>query len=221
MISNYIVPGVFLIVVVVCAIVGLKKGFVKQLAGIASYIFGGFLAYKLCEPIALLIQKLPFIQSMMSDIEMPDFSTSTTLWDKVSTLLTYMMKGIQNTGEASSQANQILNNYMAVALSYIIAFMGVFAIVVLLVKLLALIITRAMKDTALNPVNKVLGVVLGALEGFFSTWVLSHFFASMILPWLANSYPNAFSMEMVDTVFYKIFLNFNPMSLLMNLITSW
>ena len=92
MISNYIVPGVLLIIVVVYAIFGLKRGFVKQLAGIASFIVGGFLAYKLCEPVALLIQKLPFIQSMISDIEMPDFSSSTTLWDKITTVLNYMMQ---------------------------------------------------------------------------------------------------------------------------------
>lgn len=221
MISNYIVPGVFLIIVVACAIVGLKKGFLKQLAGIAGFIIGGFLAYKLCEPVALLIQKLPFIQSMISDVEMPDFSSSTTLWEKITTILNYIMQGIQNSGDASSQANQILNNYMAVALSYIIAFAAIFGISVLVIKLIALIITRMMKETVLNPVNKILGVILGALEGFFTTWLLSHFFASTILPWLANSYPDAFSMEMVDTVFYKIFLNFNPMSLLMNWITSW
>ncbi|MCR5456907.1 MAG: CvpA family protein [Clostridiales bacterium] len=221
MISNYIVPGVFLIIVIVSGIIGLKKGFIKQLAGIASFIVGGFLAYKFCEPLSQWIRTMPFIQSMMSDVEMPDFSTSATLWDKITTLLNYMMEGVQNSGDVSSQANQILNNYMAVALSYIIAFLGVFAIVVLIIKLLALIITRAMKDTALNPVNKVLGVVLGVLEGFFSTWLLSHFFASTILPWLANSYPDAFSMEMVDTIFYKLFLDFNPMSLLMNWITSW
>ena len=169
----------------------------------------------------MLIQKIPFIEAMMSDVKMPDFSTTTSLWERITMVLNLMMEGIQNSGDKSSEANLILNNYMAVALSYIIAFAAIFGLTVLVIKLLAMIITRIFKETPLNPVNKVLGVVLGVVEGFFSTWILSHLFASTVLPWLANSYPDAFSMDMVNTVFFKFFLDFNPISLLMNWITSW
>jgi len=221
MISNFIIPTIFLIIVVICALVGMKKGFVKQLSGIATFIISAFLAYKLCDAFAELIRKLPFIQSMITDIEMPDFSDAETLWDKIRTILEYIGNALQNSGDASVTANQVLNNYMAYALSYIIAFAVIFFSVWLVVKILELVITRLLNKSPLGSVNKVLGVVLGIFEGLLSTWLLSHFFASAILPWLANTYPEAFSMDMLNTVYYKIFLDFNPISLLMNWIMSW
>jgi uncharacterized membrane protein required for colicin V production len=217
MISNYIVPSVFLLIVIICGIVGMKKGFVKQLAGMVSFIISALLAYIFCDPLANVIQKMPFVQTMITDVEMPDFSGTTSLWDKIQTVLTYAAKAFNENGEVSAQANQVMNNYMALAFSYIMAFLVIFFVTKLVIALIALIVTGILKKSPLNPVNVVLGVVLGVVEGFMITWLLSHFFASTILPWLSSSYPNAFSMELADTVYYKIFMNFNPVSLILNL----
>ena len=198
MISNFIIPTIFLIIVVICALVGMKKGFVKQLSGIATFIISAFLAYKLC-----------------------DASRGNPGPGGYGTILEYIGSALQNSGDASGAANQVLNNYMAYALSYIIAFAVIFFSVWLVIKILELVITRLLNKSPLGSVNKVLGLVLGIFEGLLSTWLLSHFFASAILPWLANTYPEAFSMDMLNTVYYKIFLDFNPISLLMNWIMSW
>ena len=101
MISNYIVPSVFLLIVIICGIVGMKKGFVKQLAGMVSFIISALLAYIFCDPLANVIQKMPFVQTMITDVEMPDFSGTTSLWDKIQTVLTYAAKAFNENGEVS------------------------------------------------------------------------------------------------------------------------
>ena len=74
---------------------------------------------------------------------------------------------------------------------------------------MTLLLDKAVKLPLLNSVNKMLGIILGALLGIFFAWVLAIAFEAL-LPKLAMLFPKVFKESTAETTIIMRFLyNFN------------
>ncbi len=208
-------------VLAACVVIGWKRGFVRALRGFVTYILSFAVANSLYRLIAKTIITLPFLQNMITDVEMPALPADATFLDKVSAIVQYISE--QSAGEGSEGISEtmeaILNNYIAELLASIIGFVVVFLVTVLILKLLLWILDMIVSRTpVIRQANGLLGCLIGLLNGFFWTWMISNVFVNFALPFLSDRWPTVFVSEMADSFVVKLCTKINPITYLFMLI---
>ena len=214
---NLIFFSALFLIIIISALVGFFRGFVKSVAGFLVYIVSFFAARTFTPLLAVVMKRLPFIAKMITDIEMPVLDNSSTTLQKI----IEMVKYIYNSGKSTDEAiKQIANNYLAEVLSYVIAFIILFIAIFIILKLVVLLIHKIAQTPVLKQINKILGLLVGILTGFFITWLISNAFTNIILPILSSSYPDVIPYSIGQTSLMKFFMESNPISWIMNFIVK-
>ena len=215
---------VLALIIVIGALVGLKRGFVRSVAGLAEYIIAFMIANRFYTLGAKLVAKIPFIAKMITDVEMPVLESGKGFFSKVGAVISYIMSNSVLSGsDPTEEAQAIINNYVAEAISKAISFSVIFIVSVLIMKLIVYAVDKFCEAPVLKFTNKTLGVLFGIFCGMFITWVLSNVFINNLLPVLTEKYPGVFDENMADNVIMQFFLKFSPVALVMyvaNLISS-
>ena len=120
-------------VLAICVVVGWKRGFIRALRGFVTYILSFAVANSLYRLLAKSIIALPFLQNMITDVDMPDIPANATFLDKVSAIIQYISEqsGEEGLGGTSEVVEAVINNYIAELLAAVISFLIVFLATVL------------------------------------------------------------------------------------------
>ena len=218
-----IFTGIMVVILAIGAIIGVKRGFVRSIAGLMEYIIAFFAANRLYVRGAELVVRIPFLAKLKTDVEMPDLESGTGFFEKIKVIVTRLLSNSSGVDEVEAQARAIANNYIADLVSKAIAFIAIFIVALLLLKLIVFLIDRFCQLPFLNAANRTLGLVFGLLCGLFVTWFISNLFINTFLPICVEKWPDIFSLTMADHAVVKFFTKFSPIALVMyvvNLISS-
>lgn len=217
---------ILIAVLAVCVVIGWRRGFIRALRGFVTYIISFAVANSLYRVIAKSIITLPFLQNMITDVEMPELPANATFMDKVSTIVKYISEQTEGTGsqDISETIQAVINNYIAELLAAIIGFIVIFLVMVLVLKLLLWILDMVVsRMPIIRQANGLLGCLIGLLNGFFWTWMVSNVFVNFALPLLNDKWPTVFVPEMADSFVVNLCTKINPITylfMLINLISN-
>lgn len=217
---DLIIAAILVLIIAVCAFIGMKKGFIRMVAGFVEYVVSFLIAYVFCGKLAVHVKKLPFIAKMISDVEMPSLE-GLSLGEKIKSVISYIVDNAIKNGVESTTAETtaIVKNYIASIISMAIAFVALFVIAMLLQKLIVWLLDLVARAPGLKQLNGGLGFLFGLMCGSFWTWLLSNGFAKAVLPILAAKFPNTFSEDIASGAVMKFFMKINPVSLVLNFLT--
>ncbi|MGN1095884.1 MAG: CvpA family protein [Eubacteriales bacterium] len=200
---------ILIAIVVLFAVIGAKRGFVKSVSGFVSHIASFIITLIFYKKAALLVKKLPFIAAMITDIEMPEFSSgSGGFLDKINTVINYII----SSDDISQTSKAVVNNLLADIISTIIAFALVFTCAILLMKLIFFLLGFITEAPVIKQANGALGLLFGILSGFFWAWIAANIFGNILFPVLNAKWPDIFITHMLDSVIYTICTKINPMT---------
>lgn len=211
--------GLFLILVlVISALIGLKRGFVRSVAGLAEYIVAFFVANRFYTFAADIVVRIPFLSKLKTDVDMPELESGKGFFEKLKAIIEHLIDTALSSGDAEAEANAIINNYIADVVSKAIAFVVLFLVSLLVLKLIVYLIDKFCDLPVLKAANKTLGVLFGLFCGMFVTWFLANLFVNTLLPIFIDKWPDVFNVEMGEHFLVKFFMRFSPIALMMYLI---
>ena len=217
---------ILIAILVLCAIIGWKRGFLKSLGGFVSYIIAFAVANKFYKLLAKFVIEIPFLAKMITDVEMPPIPQNITFLDKVKFIFDYVSENAtaSDIDGSAEMIKAILNNYVAELIASLIGFIVMFAVTWLVLKLgLWLLELVVDKTPVIRQANGILGSIVGLLTGFFWTWVTSNLFVRFALPILNDKWPTVFVSELADSFVVRFCTEINPITylfLLINLISG-
>ena len=217
---------ILIAILVLCAIIGWKRGFLRALGGFVSYIIAFAIANKFYRLFAKWIIEIPFLKNMITDVEMPVISENATFLDKVKIIFEYISEKatISDLDASAETVKAIINNYVAELLASLLGFIIMFALTWIVLKLILWILELIVDKTpVIRQANGILGSVIGLCNGFFWTWALSNMFVRFALPILSEKWPTVFVAEIADSFIVHLCTEINPITylfLLINLISG-
>ena len=217
---DFIIAAVFILVIAISAFIGMKRGFLRMVAGFVEYIVAFLFAYVFCSRLAVYMKRIPFIANMITETEMPPLD-GMTFGEKIKFVIDYIVNNAlsKGTDAATVEAAAIIKNYIASIISTAMAFAIIFVCVILLQKLIVLLLDLVVKVPGLKQLNGGLGFVFGLLCGSFWTWLAANMFAKVALPILCAKFPETFSETLASGAVMTFFLKINPVSLVLNFLT--
>ncbi len=217
---------ILIAILVLCAILGWKRGFLRTLGGFVSYIIAFTIANKFYRLLADFVIQIPFLQNMITDVEMPVLPEQSTFLDKVKAIAEYVSEKstISDLDASAETVKAIMNNYVAELLAALIGFILSFAIAWIALKLVLWLLALVVDKTpVIHQANEILGSIVGLFCGFFWTWALSNLFVNFALPLLMEKWPTVFVSEIANSVIVRFCTEINPITylfLLINLISG-
>lgn len=208
-------------ILAICVVIGWKKGFIRSLRGFVTYILSFAVANTLYRVASKAVIKIPFLQNMITDVEMPALSPNATFLDKMRAIVKYISEKstFSNLDETSETVKAIINNYVAELLASIIGFIVIFIVVLLILKLILWILDMIVTKTpVIRQANGLLGGAVGLFTGFFWTWVFSNAFIHFALPFLSEKWPTIFVAEIANSFIVNLCTKINPITYLFMLI---
>ena len=229
---SFLVDIILVAVILISVISGWKKGFIRAFMGLISFTASLIATWLLYNPVSKIIYDKFLLGSISGYIENVfeaelggSGASLDQLFAELPDAFINFINRFSNTGDATafysenanataSQLSRFMAEPIAETLSKIIAFIGLFIVIYIILKLLTKLLDKIVKLPLLNGVNKFLGVILGALLGIFTAWVLAIAFNSL-LPTLSGLFPKLFKESTADTTIIMRFLyNFNLFALL-------
>lgn len=217
----FLVDIILVFVLALCVYIGWLRGFVKTLSGFLTYVVSFAIANASYRFLSQYTIKLPFLQKLVSDVEMPAFSEKATFLDKLGEIFALAKDTALSQGaeEAADTAKAILNHCVAELLAAVISFAAIFLLSILLLKLSIWAVDAFVtKFPVLKQANGLLGGIVGLFNGFIWTWALSNVFVRFVLPILNHIWPNIFLFEIADSFVVKLCTKINPITYLFELI---
>ena len=205
---------VLILIIVVFAVIGMKKGFFKSVSGFASYFIGMIIASVFYKPFMDVVKKLPFFANKITDVEMPNLAEGEDLMQKLKIIMNYIMEN-EDIGE---KAEAIVNNLIADVGATLISYTIIFIAASLLIKIIFLILDLTAKLPGLKQVNKMLGMAMGAVTGLFWSWAFALVFGGVLFPMLNAKFPDIFMDEMIESTVFTICSKFNPIAFVASLL---
>ncbi len=173
------------VALLVFAIVGLCKGFIKQLVGLLSTIAALVVAYFFCDDVANLLMKSSIGTSLAESVknlfgeswnidlpisELAEFINQQNLPSFISNAIT---KAVEQLGEIETVnfaeiAGGIITKYIFVAISYLVIGAVAKLVFFLVEKLLAFIIRKS----PLKIIDRILGLILCLIKGLLIVWLV-------------------------------------------------
>ena len=81
--SVHVFDFILIAVLVICTAVGFFRGFVRSIAGLIEYMIAFFIANRFYIRFAGVIQRIPFISNMITDVEMPVIDSENRFFEKL------------------------------------------------------------------------------------------------------------------------------------------
>ena len=214
---SIILSIVLILIVVLFAVIGAKKGFFATIAGFVSPLASLVLTLLFYKPVAALLKSSLFANMVTDTSGMENFFNEFNATDDVIAKLNLAMNYL-NENDLNEAVEAIKNNIMAEVLSIAIAIVGLFVVLLIVLKILFKVLDIVAKLPVLNQANALLGAVIGACEGFIWCWVFALVFGSFIFPSLNASNPELFTADMLTSPVYQFCTQFNPVGLIMSLV---
>jgi uncharacterized membrane protein required for colicin V production len=214
-----IIDVILVLILLYCAYLGWKSGFIKTISGFLSYVLSFAIANAFDDLLVPFIKKIPLFSNMITeDAVFPVISEDATFLDKMKVLLRFLTEDIMADGNADA-AQTALKNCLAEILISGIAFVTVFLISLILLKVLLFALDFLIKKIPIvKQANGVLGAMAGLLNGLIWTWALSNVFVKFLLPVLNHLEPDFFIMEIADSYIIHLCTKINPITYLFELI---
>ena len=211
---------ILLLALVLSVVIGWRRGFVKTLSGFLIYVLSFGFANALHRLLSVYIIKLPFLSAMVTDMEMPVFAENATFLDKLRHILAFSKEyALGDPAGATETMQAMLKNYMAEMIASVLAFILIFALSVVLLKLLLWAIDSFVKKIpVIKQANGFLGGLVGLFNGLIWTWALSNIFVTILHPFLYDLWPDIFVAEIADSFFVTLCTKINPITYLFELI---
>lgn len=234
---------IFLVILfIVCVSLGYKNGFVKTIMGIVSFVVSFIMAVmfspQLSEFLYVKYIKPNFINEIIVDLadiigKGVDNLNLSKLLDELpkdfEKILTNYGSSADEVGawveHAASSGAESINGFVANNLvspiaknvSYFIAFVLIFAVAMILCRILTAVINGIVKLPGLNFVNRTAGLLLGILYGL--TWAYALvFLTSLVLPYcVARGWISSAPSLINDTLFFKWLYENPPLDLYKNI----
>ena len=218
-----IIDIILLAVLALAIFAGYRRGFVRSVMGMLSFIVAVLCGYSFYSPLAELYNE-KFMLGAISDriynsinsIIVPGIE-SLNLYDliKEKTQVFFdiidRFSGDMNSVEAiyytqsGKNETDIIRNISsfvaqptASGLSNILAFLSVFVVVLIIMKILTVLIDTIFKLPVLNVLNHLAGTVLGVITGFAYAWLLCVILI-ISLPLLSSIFPAVFDGNTLQT----------------------
>ncbi|MBE6665811.1 MAG: CvpA family protein [Ruminococcaceae bacterium] len=214
-----IIDVILVLILLCCAYSGWKSGFIKTLSGFLSYVLSFALANAFDDLFVPFVRKIPFLSNMITEgAVFPEVPGDATFLDKMQVFLRFLTEDVIADGNADA-AQAVLKNCLAEILISCFAFIAVFLISWILLKLLLFALDFLIKKIpVIKQANGVLGALAGLLNGFIWTWAISNIFVKFLLPVLNHFEPNFFIMEIADSYIIHLCTKINPITYLFQLI---
>ncbi len=236
---SFILDVVMIAIIAAGFVIGWNRGFVKSAMSLLSSLIALVLASVFTEPAALWLEEkyvYPFVSSKvelaisgMTGAGENALDMSTLLQDAPESFVRLLNTfGIQLDALKADLASSMeaggdllkktVVNYIASPASKVfstaVAFLCLFLIFLLAMKLISLLLGTVMKLPVLKTMNAALGLIFGGIAGILIAWGLSSALA-YLMPTLYALYPNAVSETTVqNTVIVRFFAENSIISVL-------
>ncbi len=216
---------ILIAIIVIFAIAGTKKGFIRSVSGFVSHFLSFVLSLTFYKSFTVYIKKIPFIANMITEgIEMPTFEDGGFM-QKIKLILTHFIlpddisdsvsgaaeSGI-DMGNITVISDEVCNNLIAEMLAAIISFIVLLIALIIIFKLVFLILDKIALFPVIKQANGVLGCIFGLLNGMFWVWIAANIFGNILFPILNAQWPEVFMSEMLNSLVYRLCTNSNPMT---------
>ncbi len=209
---SVLIDCILALILALCAFVGYKKGFVDALSKLISYLIAFTLANKLYLFAAKWIAELPMLRDMLTE---DPFSEKLTFLDSFNLHFETIRENLFFVGgQAETEAAKALTDHAAAALiASTLGFLATFIVALLLLKLILMLLNSVITHiVVLKQVNGILGAIVGLLNGFFWTWVVTNVFMKFLLPMLTERFPGVFVAEIAESVIIQLCTRINPIT---------
>ena len=208
---NFIIDLLLLAIPVLCILEGKRRGFIKTFFGFFGSIIAFFLTSLFAGPLGSFISSAffyPFLRQRFLTALSQEIGQSAAVIDfaalpenchkllarfgtDADAIADHVASASQTAGEAAADAaSQFVALPLADAASYALAFFLLFVIFSVVVRIAVHLLDLVSKLPILNFSNRFLGLLAGALQGFFLSMVLSVILVAAA-PWISSS-PNPF-----------------------------
>ncbi len=214
---------ILIAIIVIFAVVGTKKGFIRSVSGFVSHFLSFVLSLTFYKSFTVYTKRIPFIANMITEgVEMPTFSEGGFM-EKIKLILTHFIlpDGVSFEGAAESGidmgnitviSDEVCKNLIAEMLAAIISFIVLLIAFIIIFKLLFIILDKVALFPVIKQANGVLGCIFGLLNGMFWVWIAANIFGNILFPILNAQWPEVFMSEMLNSLVYRFCTNANPMT---------
>lgn len=230
-----------IILVAIAAVIiflGWRRGLVKSVIGLVCSVVSVIVAYALTPTVSGWLANSVFIEKISSGIESTVKSAaSTSIGTDVSVFLSKIpetlsgtldkynvedgalkefVSGLSDTGESAvSKISEFIAKPTSWKISNAIAFIGLFVVAFILLRLASKLIIVLFKAPVIRTVDHAAGLALGIVTALIVLWVLSLVLSAGVSA-LESVLPENFKNTVNDSVILKFFSNYNPISVIKN-----
>lgn len=231
-----IIDIIFVLIVAVSFIIGLKMGFIKRIMSLLCLVIALVVAWNFMGSLGAYFND-KFFSEKMSDVvysSLRDFTVSPSGESKIDELVSETPDALKDilkgfgcdeetfaeycSASAEKKADELtrdvaekISEPIAKKISNAAAFLVLFAAAYILLTLVLKLIDVIVKLPVLNFANRILGGAFGALTGLLTVWLLSIIIVKS-LPYLSSVYPAVFSENLLDkSVILNAMYDFNPL----------
>ncbi len=224
---NFIIDILLVAIFALCFISGWRKGFIKTVMKLITFLAAGIGAYILYPyPSDYMYGNIfmPKISSLIEDSILsggagqslaelfstkPDFFVDTV--NRYSTLP--KVEGYYNADKTVtvSGLSEFMADPLARTLSNVLGFILIFILILIGLKIVTYLADKLCKLPVLHGTNTLLGIICGAALGFVTVWLAASVIAGFI-PSLHSAFPEIFEKDLFEqTYVLKWLYNFNPL----------
>ena len=199
---------ILIAIIVIFAVVGTKKGFIKSVSGLVSHVLSFILALVFYKRFTVYVKRLPFLANMITDVDMPNFEGADGFMEKIKMIVNYII----SSDDVSVASKAVVNNLIADVIATVIAFAVLLLGFILLFRLAFLLLDLMAKVPVIKQANGVLGLVSGLFLGLFWAWIAANLFGNLLFPILNAKWPEIFMDEILESIVFKLCTSANPMT---------
>lgn len=214
-----IIDVILVAILVICMIVGWKKGFIDEILRLLSGLIAFFIALFLTPHVAPVLNDNLFygrisgyMSEKMDDIDREKdgdiFGSGSAneafrdLLEKLGADYEQIKESVteraeKNDEEVKQSITEKAAKPVSYAIAYAISFIVIFLLAILLLWLLRHVLNLAAKLPVIKTANQILGLVVGALFGVLIIWVISAML-KLGLPYLSNMAPKIFPSDLFE-----------------------
>lgn len=199
---------ILIAIVAVFAVVGTKRGFIKTVSGYVSHLIAFILTLAFYKRFTGVVKRLPFLDNMITDVPMPDFSGADGFMGKIKMIIDHII----SSDDVDAVSKAVMNNLIADVIATVISFAVLLIGFLLVLKLLFLLLNLIAQAPVIKQANGVLGLVFGVLIGSFWAWIAANLFGNILFPMLNAKWPDVFMDDMLNSLVYRLCTDINPMT---------
>lgn len=172
---NFVLDGIIIVIIAVCALLAAKKGFVRTLIEFVGFLAAIFLAFTLSSTVSGFVYDKTIrpaaetaiaagIESSAEDAAMPEFILTLAEKAGINEDMISTAVGI-NAEEIAKNVTETALMPLAINVIKFIAIIVIFVLLLIVVKIVARFLNSLFKGVLLGSANKALGAVLGGAKG--------------------------------------------------------